>query len=208
MDNRDSIKSFLNVYRNNPDPGYAILINGEWGAGKTHFIKEWIKDATKDNTESEEEIVLKPIVVSLYGLSTTAQITESIDREVHPLIYGKLAKVGKSMLSMLSKVVFRADLLDVSGDGKADLTASGSIDILSLLSQKNDKIKGDRFIVFDDLERCSIPIAELLGYINFFVEKCGCKAVVIGNIEKLKEHQQELTLKQNTAQINVDNATN
>lgn len=187
MDNRDPIKSFLNVYKNNPDPGYAILINGEWGVGKTHFIKEWIKDATKDNTESEEEIVLKPIVVSLYGLSTTAQITEAIDREVHPFIYGKLAKVGKTVLSVLSKVVFRADLLDVSGDGKADVTASGSIDILSLFSQKNDKIKGDRFIVFDDLERCSIPIAELLGYINFFVEKCGCKVVVIGNIEKIKE---------------------
>ena len=36
-------------------------------------------------------------------------------------------------------------------------------------------------IVFDDLERCSIDITDLLGYINSFVEHEGVKVVVLAD---------------------------
>ena len=66
---------YLDEYMLNPDPQYAIMINGKWGCGKTFFIKKWMKayEEGKNNTEK----ILKPIYVSLYGLKETAQITSA-----------------------------------------------------------------------------------------------------------------------------------
>lgn len=42
--NNKEIIEVLEEYINNPKKQYAILIDGEWGCGKTHFIKnEYIK---------------------------------------------------------------------------------------------------------------------------------------------------------------------
>jgi hypothetical protein len=49
----------------------------------------------------------------------------------------------------------------------------------------------DCLIVFDDLERCSIPIVDILGYINSFVEHESVKVIVVAN-EKDIENRGEL----------------
>jgi hypothetical protein len=36
-------------------------------------------------------------------------------------------------------------------------------------------------LIFDDLERCSIPITDLLGYINQYVENYGLKVILVAN---------------------------
>ena len=46
-------------------------------------------------------------------------------------------------------------------------------------------------IVFDDLERCTIELSNLLGIINWFVEHQNCKVVVIAHDEKIQENLQE-----------------
>lgn len=40
-------------------------------------------------------------------------------------------------------------------------------------------------IIFDDLERCSIVIPNILGYINQFVENNGLKVIVIANEDEI-----------------------
>ena len=41
----DKILDILNKYIENPKMQYAILIDGEWGSGKTYFIKnKFVKD--------------------------------------------------------------------------------------------------------------------------------------------------------------------
>lgn len=47
-------------------------------------------------------------------------------------------------------------------------------------NDNKDEVKGVKFIIFDDLERCQIPMKQLLGFINYFVEHCDCHVVVIG----------------------------
>ncbi|WP_428072188.1 P-loop NTPase fold protein, partial [Citrobacter koseri] len=43
MKNTD-IENFLKQYIDaNNHPGYGILISGEWGVGKTHFLKKIIE---------------------------------------------------------------------------------------------------------------------------------------------------------------------
>ena len=41
--NNQHIADFLEVYLNAANkPDYAVLITGDWGSGKTHFIKKYL----------------------------------------------------------------------------------------------------------------------------------------------------------------------
>lgn len=186
------IYDFLTEYANNPDPQYAVMLKGKWGCGKTHFIKQWLKEYKEKNGEIEEDTIdLKPIYVSLYGMNTIAEIKTAIDREVNPFFYSKTGKVVKGVAKVLGKVVLKTNI-DFNGDEKDDATFTGSIDSLSLFKKNNeDVVKGVRFIVFDDIERCQIEMKQLLGFINYFVEHCDCKVLVIGDESHLEEESKK-----------------
>lgn len=176
------ISNFLNYYVTLPDPQYAVMLNGKWGCGKTFFIKSWID--TYCNATNGDVEKLHPIYVSLFGLNALQQITEAIDREVHPFINSKFVKGGKKLLNLASKAIFKTDL-DIDGNGKDDITVNWSIDVLSLFKNKDEDLKPLHLLVFDDVERCGIKMKDLLGYINYFVEQCHCKVILIGDNSKL-----------------------
>lgn len=175
----DNITHFLFTYMDNPDPRYAVMLKGKWGCGKSFFIQNWIelyKEKIKDG-----DAVLDPIYVSLYGLSSTSQITSAIDRVLHPFLYSKGVEITKKILKIAGKIAFRASL-DWNDDGKEDVSMDATLDSLSLLASRNDNASlGPKLIVFDDLERCLIDMKLLLGYINNFVEHGACHVVIVGD---------------------------
>lgn len=91
----ENIKNFLFKYAENPDPQYAVMLNGKWGCGKTYFINNWLNEY--DNRLEGGEYVIKPIYVSLFGLRTTEQITRAIDRILHPMLYSKGVEFTKKL---------------------------------------------------------------------------------------------------------------
>ena len=167
----------------NPDPQYAVLLKGKWGCGKTHFINHWI-DAYKGNPTTEQ--VLESIYVSLYGLSDTKQITTAINRVICPILYGKAAKAGKVLAKIASAMVLKHEV-DLNYDGISDLSINIGIDSLSKFKSNDSLANSTRLLIFDDLERCDIPMKKLLGYLNFFVEQCNCHIIVIGDEDKIAE---------------------
>lgn len=167
----------------NPDPQYAVLLKGKWGCGKTHFINHWI-DAYKGNPTTEQ--VLEPIYVSLYGLSDTKQITTAINRVICPILYGKAAKAGKVLAKIASAMVLKHEV-DLNYDGISDLSINIGIDSLSKFKSNDSLENSKKLLIFDDLERCDIPMKKLLGYLNFFVEQCNCHLIVIGDEDKIAE---------------------
>lgn len=72
-----NILTFLNEYAEIPDPQYAIMLRGAWGCGKTFFIRQWMEQLK--NNRDADKLKWQPIYVSLYGLTTTQQITEQIN---------------------------------------------------------------------------------------------------------------------------------
>ncbi len=185
----DLITAFLNEYYTNPDPQYAVFLKGRWGCGKTHFIKNWLKQYKKGEfVEDALTITLEPIYVSLYGLGTIGEIKTAIDREINPFFYSKTGKVLKGVANVIGKVVLKT-AIDFNGDGKDDATFSGSIDSLSVFHSKEDAVTGNKFIVFDDIERCQVDMKTLLGFINYFVEHCGCHVIVIGDENQISSDQ-------------------
>lgn len=104
--NENVIKT-LNQYMENPDPQYSILIKGLWGSGKTFLVKNWIHDLNK---RPSIDNVLQPIYVSLYGIKTTQEITTTINMVLYPRLYGKVAKVGKSLWKIVSSIVLHHEI--------------------------------------------------------------------------------------------------
>lgn len=167
----------------NPDPQYAVLLKGKWGCGKTHFINHWIDTYQKQDAEDK---VLEPVYVSLYGLSETKQITTAINRVLYPILYGKAAKAGKTFLKFMSAIVLKCDV-DWNKDGNSDFSMDLGLDALSIFKSEDEQMKRGNLLIFDDLERCDIPMKKLLGYLNFFVEQCNCHLIVIGDEDKIAE---------------------
>lgn len=179
----ENIVNFLNGYMMNPDPQYAVLLKGKWGCGKTHFINHWIDTYQKQEAEDK---VLEPVYVSLYGLSETKQITTAINRVLYPILYGKAAKAGKTFLKFMSAIVLKCDV-DWDKDGNSDFSMNLGLDSLSIFKSEDEQVKRGNLLIFDDLERCDVPMKKLLGYLNFFVEQCNCHLIVIGDEDKIAE---------------------
>lgn len=184
MENNGHITTYLNEYIKMPDPRYAVLLKGKWGSGKTFFIQKLIEEWNLKSDTSDDKIVLKPIYISLYGVSSVKTITEKIKSILNPFLYSKGAKAIKKILIGTVKLTAKIDL-DIGGDQDDDSFFSFDLNTLNLLTEKNDKISGDKILVFDDFERCKIPIDELFGYINNFVEHNQCKVILIADEDKI-----------------------
>lgn len=188
----NQIFDFLNEYANLPSPQYAVLLRGKWGCGKTYFVKHWLEEFDKSDKlpANENSIELKPIYVSLFGMREISDIKSTIDRCVNPFFYSKTGKILKIAGRIASKIIFKTEL-DIDKDGKSETSFSGALDSLSIFENDNkDEVKGVKFIIFDDLERCQIPMKQLLGFINYFVEHCDCHVVVIGEEKYLDDKTQ------------------
>lgn len=194
------IFDFLNGYAELPSPQYAVLLRGKWGCGKTYFVKHWLAEFEESSKlpTNENSIELKPIYVSLFGMREISDIKSAIDRCVNPFFYSKTGKILKVAGRIASKIIFKTEL-DIDNDGKSETSFSGALDSLSIFENDNkNEIKGIKFIIFDDLERCQIPMKQLLGFINYFVEHCDCHVVVIGEEKYLdnKTHNELLEFKE------------
>lgn len=153
---------------------FAVLLEGPWGAGKTYFIKEFLKERPH-------------LYVSLYGLTDVRQIDDEFFRLLHPVLSSK----GMRLVGAAAKAVLRGTLkLDWDGDGKEDGSLNVGLPGIDLKAGLADP--GERLLVFDDLERCNMPVGVVLGYINAFVEHDGLKVIILANeSEILKKKKQK-----------------
>ena len=162
---------------------YAILLNGEWGSGKTWFVKKYI--------EKQKSLKKKVAYISLNGLSKTSEIDEAIFKCIHPVLGSKQAKLTGQILKGALKATLRIDL---DGDSKSDGSVNASVPDIKLPDYL--KIDDNFILIFDDLERCELKIEETLGYINYFVEQENIKVLVVSNDTEIKESDNFLRKKE------------
>ncbi|MEL1244409.1 P-loop NTPase fold protein [Flavobacterium sp. DGU11] len=167
----EHVNRYLNYYINieNP-PEFAVFIRGNWGTGKSWFLDNFIQ-------QNSSTTFLR---VSLYGMGSFKDIDESIFQQLHPILSSKGMRLAGKVLKGLIKTTIN---LDLNGDKKSDVTINQGIPDIVLPEYLNNL--DNNVIVFDDLERCSIPIEDLLGYINQFVENKGLKVIIVGNEEEI-----------------------
>lgn len=154
---KTNLENYLEFYSNLKNPGYAVLVTGEWGSGKTHQVLKAIPLEIQCH-------------VSLFGLSKSEEVYSTVFAKMYP---GK--NFAKKLLEMTK---------DISGEVSGLTLGAGAIagGLLSpLIKQTVDK---DKIIIFDDLERCSIPNADILGVINQYVEHHQCRVIILAHDKK------------------------
>lgn len=173
MDDNAAALAFLKNYCHDARKlRFAVMVSGPWGIGKTHFITRFLE---------EEEI--GHLYVSLYGLKNTEQIDDEFWRLCHPVLSSRPMK----LLGAVAKGVLKGAVkVDLDGDKKEEGTWSPSIP--EIVSKANP---AGKVLVFDDLERCAMPIQEVLGYINALVEHSDFKVIILANEAKLLKQNVE-----------------
>ena len=154
---------------------YAIMINGEWGSGKTYFWNHKIKPKIEAMQVNGKK--LTPIYMSLYGISNLEEISKKIFIETTQLMDKNLKKYMNQHEEMTIPEYAKtgldmANLFGVSAnEGKIDYEEFFSTD--------------DKVLCFDDLERANVDVIDILGYINNFVEHDHIKTIIICNEKEL-----------------------
>lgn len=167
----NEIESVIAEYLKNPRAEYAVMIDGDWGSGKTYFLTHSLM-RIMETIDIGKDKRRKYAYVSLYG----AKSVDEVSREIVFQCFGKKHK----------KKVETADA--VMETASNILTASlGAVNIdLSKIKETLAKIDINNWIIcFDDLERCCLPINEILGYINRLVEHNNCKVIVLANEKEI-----------------------
>ncbi|CAI2768610.1 KAP family NTPase [Flavobacterium collinsii] len=185
MTNRTT-KEYLDYFVKSQNPNFAIMLKGKWGAGKTYFIRGIIEEWDNAAIISQSEINLKPIYISLNGIAKKSEVVELLKAKISPFLYSKGAKFASDVFKGFIKSTLKIDF-DYDNDNKADGSVNINFDPISIFKSSNDKIKGNRILIFDDVERCKIPLDELYGFINDFVEHSQCKVILISDEDKIND---------------------
>lgn len=179
----------------------AILIDGEWGCGKTYFYKKDIKPIIK-------KVAKKPIYVSLYGATSAKEVEEKVYFQMIESIFpeGKTLKIvkkgGKFVIETIKVVEEMVEsIINVS------LPNISKESVANFMGMIEDYTK--YVLIFDDLERCNMPPNIILGCINQFVEHRKCKCIIITNQKEMSKtsiyHNFENKLLVTLNKINMEN---
>ena len=167
------IRQYLNIETN-----YAVIINGQYGVGKTHFYKNYLSPKISEvSLPKDARKRFTPIHISLFGFKSLEEIQTAIFVELCPILKNKSLKlaagIGKSLIR-----------------GIAQLNGAGDIDkyVGDISQEADDWLKYDELVIcFDDLDRKSesLDLRDVFGFINSLVENQGAKILIIANEEQL-----------------------
>lgn len=154
------VTEFLTYYVGLKDPRYAVLLDGPWGIGKTYLINSFLQTHFPDPYDY--------VYVSLYGLKSADEIDMALLHSMHPWTGTKTAKI----------------LSRVAGAACQAFRVNPNLNATDVFSRPIAKI-----YVFDDLERCEMPLNASMGYLNSLVEHDGCRVVIVANSSEIEDQK-------------------
>lgn len=205
------IEEFLNNYLNEEQsPDYAVLITGCWGSGKTYFIRQYLGGDRKEIKDWLTDCVKYTVVyVSLFGLKNRDEIDKKIQEVFRPKLglrklfchpnavslVGNLAvvavgaKIGTAAIAAgapAASVVLPAAIATGRAVGESLKFFSNDFLKKIRIDKKNYK---KLVVVFDDVERADMPLPELLGYLNDYVEHLHVPCILLADKDRWEEAQ-------------------
>ncbi len=178
----NQIKEAVKNYIRDEEAKYAIMIDGAWGSGKTYLYKNHLIEAI-DSIERGKNKRKHNVYISLYGISNIDKLSKQLI--FNYLIYTK----GRGKKTIKYGIETLGGFLGIACG--AFSFSAGPISVsFSKISKQIEKFINvkNMVICFDDLERCTIPINELFGFVNNLVEHSNCKVLILadeGNIGKI-----------------------
>ena len=183
----DLVESILDYVRSDYTD-YAVMINGEWGSGKTYFWNHKIRKKIESMQLNGKRFTT--IYMSLYGISNLEEISKKIFIETTQLMDRNLRK-----------------FMDENEQTTIPEYAKTGLDMANFfgVTQNGNKVDygdffstDDKVLCFDDLERANVDVIDILGYINNFVEHDHIKTIIICNEKELSTKLKSSNLEMKT----------
>lgn len=175
------MQAIIQNYLDQNSTSDSLFIDGEWGVGKTYFLKSYLYS---NDLEKES----RPIIyISLNGVSSNDELKSLI---LAKSIIGVDEGVSKSLLSKIKEKL--STLLSKADFGQFLFPSFNIADFFEMESA---------IYVFDDLERIaeSYSVSSVLAIINSdLVEYNGFKVIIIGNSIKIREQSKFKVSKEKT----------
>ena len=166
---------YIENYLKNDKTKSAIMLTARWGMGKSYYIQNSLIPYLEQTADK------KCVVVSLYGLNDTKEISKAIYFETRAKLAGvknEKVQTGKIVGKTIIKGALSVAGIDLSLK-EADLEKLySSIDLTNQL------------IILEDLERSSVSIKQVLGFVNNLVEQDGAKVLLVANEKEIKNFKQ------------------
>ena len=176
---REEIIASVKDYIRDPKAQYAVLIDSPWGSGKTYLYENYLLPAIESMTEPPVEEKTN-IYISLYGISSIDALAKQLMTNFLITIKNKKANVAKKTIeetSGLLAIASKAVSVSIKDVINVDMSKISSLKEIA-------RIK-DVVLCFDDLERCTIPVNEVLGFVDNVIEHCGCKVIILADEENI-----------------------
>lgn len=151
---KNNFETYLDYYLGLDSPGYAVLVTGEWGSGKTFQVMNAIPTDVQCH-------------VSLFGIVDSQEVYNTVFAKMFP---GK--NLAKKVIDLTK---------DISGELNGITMGVGPLagSILSPLIKLT--VDRSKVIIFDDLERCPMSNKEIFGVINQYIEHHQCKVIILAH---------------------------
>lgn len=200
----DGLAEYIQNYLENDKTHSALMLTGPWGIGKSFFIKNTLAEKL---SKSNHDI----IIISLYGVKTIADLNRSLYLELRArkAIKKISAKIKKKDNATRRNKQSNKLLNWVRSHGREVISGTflvsktiikgvaGFFHVSVELSEKDmEKLFASinldgKLIVLEDLERSSIDIIEIMGYVNNLVEQDGVKVLLVANEEEIKKYKRK-----------------
>ncbi len=159
----------VKVFCNQKNVTGALLIIGQWGCGKSHFIENVFMN---DEDVKSRFAVVK---LSLFGIQTREQFNLELKKQYIKVRFPKVDKQSEKKI-VSSGLSFIKSLAKVSPVGEMVVSADWSV-FVNVEDFNGNKI----LLIFDDLERCGMDMDILLGVLNEQIETLKHQTILIAN---------------------------
>ncbi len=160
----------------------CLLINGEWGIGKTYTISKWFK-------EHEAEYVFK--YISVFGKNDLRQIENEIILSIFPINNFNIKPKSENIKKIFSITKLATNAVKEVAENKLGIKLEmgeyvKNINIEDLIDNEKEK---KLIICIDDIERSSpdINIKDILGLIERTTRKFN--VLLLSNLDQIQDKE-------------------
>lgn len=170
----DKASSLILKYCSTHNVDYAYLLNGKWGAGKTFFVQNELKDINNKGCRT--------IYISLFDKKEWSEVMASI---IHS-VAGSMTSAQKLINGLIKEICPK----NISNT----ISMMGEI-ITPFVNEKVISIIKDYLVIIDDLERTNIPINHLMGKISEVLLVNKIHVLIVSDVSHMDKESQKVFFK-------------
>ena len=162
------------------EPAGALLVIGQWGSGKTFLVNHTVRERLKDSHIF--------ISISLFGIPDAATLERKIKLawfELEGTVAVGLNKIGH-LVKNLDGIL---ESIPKVSNYKNLIKNAVSVNFLDFIKIKRQRDGKQVVLIFDDLERATMNMTDILGMINGFIETDHISTIIIANEKRIDKDQ-------------------